>query len=56
MTSKPQVMANEYGANPPWHDVQTEIRGPAVYDVEAVFRERWEDPAPLDEVAVEPRE
>ncbi len=41
-------MANEYGATPPWHDVQAEITGPAVYDVETVFRERWEDPAPLD--------
>ncbi len=43
---QPQVMADEYGAHPPWHDVQTEIRGPAVFDVETVFRERWEDPAP----------
>ena len=32
---------------PPWHDVQLAIRGPAVGDVETVFRERWEDPAPL---------
>ena len=29
---------------PPWHDVQVAIRGPAVGDVETVFRERWEDP------------
>ena len=41
-------MAEEYGATPPWHDVQVEISGPAVHDVETVFRERWEDPAPLD--------
>ena len=41
-------MAEEYGATPPWHDVQCEISGPAVHDVETVFRERWEDPAPLD--------
>ncbi len=41
-------MAKEYGATPPWHDVQAEISGPAVHDVETVFRERWEDPAPLD--------
>nr|WP_240947627.1 phospholipase D-like domain-containing protein [Planosporangium mesophilum] len=40
-------MAAEYGPRPPWHDVQVEIRGPAVGDVETVFRERWEDPAPL---------
>src|SRR6185312_8211939 len=32
---------------PPWHDAQAQIRGPAVGDVEAVFRERWTDPAPL---------
>ena len=41
-------MAEEYGSTPPWHDVQAEITGPAVHDVETVFRERWEDPAPLD--------
>lgn len=41
-------MAKEYGATPPWHDVQAEISGPAVHDVETVFRERWEDAAPLD--------
>ncbi|WP_031173236.1 phospholipase D family protein [Streptosporangium roseum] len=40
-------MAEVYGAHPPWHDVQAAIRGPAVGDVEAVFRERWEDPQPL---------
>ena len=39
-------MAAVYGTSPPWHDVQAMIRGPAVGDVEAVFRERWEDPAP----------
>jgi len=39
-------MAAEYGPRPPWHDIQLEVRGPAVGDVEAVFRERWEDPAP----------
>ena len=40
-------MAPEYGDTPPWHDVQAAITGPAVYDVETVFRERWEDPTPL---------
>jgi phosphatidylserine/phosphatidylglycerophosphate/cardiolipin synthase-like enzyme len=44
---QPQELTEEYGAHPPWHDVQVEIRGPAVYDVETVFRERWEDPTPL---------
>jgi phosphatidylserine/phosphatidylglycerophosphate/cardiolipin synthase-like enzyme len=36
-----------YGPRPPWHDVQVAIHGPAVGDIETVFRERWEDPAPL---------
>jgi phosphatidylserine/phosphatidylglycerophosphate/cardiolipin synthase-like enzyme len=40
-------MAAEYGATPPWHDVQAAISGPAVHDVETVFRERWQDPTPL---------
>ena len=40
-------MAREYGPTPPWHDLQAAISGPAVYDVETVFRERWEDPTPL---------
>jgi len=44
---QPQPLTEEYGDHPPWHDVQAEIRGPAVYDVETVFRERWEDPTPL---------
>jgi len=45
----PQALpiAAVYGARPPWHDAQVAIRGPAVGDVEAVFRERWLDPAPL---------
>ncbi|MBB3036507.1 phospholipase D-like domain-containing protein [Hoyosella altamirensis] len=37
----------EYGDTPPWHDVQVELRGPAVVDVETIFRERWDDPAAL---------
>jgi phosphatidylserine/phosphatidylglycerophosphate/cardiolipin synthase-like enzyme len=41
------AMAQEYGPTPPWHDVQAAISGPAVHDVETVFRERWEDPMPL---------
>ncbi|MDQ0373958.1 phospholipase D family protein [Cellulomonas humilata] len=39
--------AHQYGPRPAWHDVHVEIRGPAVRDVEDVFRERWEDPAAL---------
>lgn len=42
-----QPLTEEYGDTPPWHDAQVAIQGPAVYDVETVFRERWEDPAPL---------
>jgi phosphatidylserine/phosphatidylglycerophosphate/cardiolipin synthase-like enzyme len=41
-----QAMAAAYGPQPPWHDVQLAISGPAVGDVETVFRERWEDPQP----------
>src|SRR5580765_157796 len=40
-------MARAYGPTPAWHDAQVAISGPAVHDVETVFRERWEDPAPL---------
>jgi phosphatidylserine/phosphatidylglycerophosphate/cardiolipin synthase-like enzyme len=40
-------MAPEYGRTPPWHDIQLAVRGPAVGDVEAGFRERWDDPSPL---------
>ncbi|MFE5484647.1 phospholipase D family protein [Streptomyces sp. NPDC056527] len=40
-------LASVYGPHPPWHDVQLALRGPVVGDVEAVFRERWEDPSPL---------
>ncbi|GAA4748821.1 hypothetical protein GCM10023328_34130 [Modestobacter marinus] len=39
--------ADAYGDTPAWHDVQVELRGPVVREVEAVFRERWEDPAAL---------
>jgi phosphatidylserine/phosphatidylglycerophosphate/cardiolipin synthase-like enzyme len=42
-----QPMAAIYGDRPPWHDAQLAIRGPAVGDVEACFRERWADPSPL---------
>jgi len=44
---QPQPMAAVYGPRPPWHDVQLAITGPAVGDVETVFRERWEDPQAL---------
>ena len=40
-------MAGAYGPHPPWHDIQLAVRGPAVGDIETVFRERWEDPGAL---------
>jgi phosphatidylserine/phosphatidylglycerophosphate/cardiolipin synthase-like enzyme len=46
---QPQPLTDEYGEHPPWHDVQVAIQGPAVHDVETVFRERWEDPTPLSQ-------
>jgi phosphatidylserine/phosphatidylglycerophosphate/cardiolipin synthase-like enzyme len=42
-----QPMSAAYGTRPPWHDVQLALRGPAVGDVETVFRERWDDPSAL---------
>lgn len=42
-----QPFANSYGDSPAWHDVQLEMHGPVVPEVEDVFRERWEDPAAL---------
>jgi len=44
---QPESMAAAYGPRPAWHDVQAAIEGPAVHDVETVFRERWLDPTPL---------
>ena len=40
-------MPPAYGPTPAWHDVHLAVQGPAVYDVETVFRERWEDTTPL---------
>jgi phosphatidylserine/phosphatidylglycerophosphate/cardiolipin synthase-like enzyme len=37
-----------YGERPPWHDIQAEVRGPAIGDLAVTFRERWDDPTPLD--------
>jgi phosphatidylserine/phosphatidylglycerophosphate/cardiolipin synthase-like enzyme len=46
----PQAIAldRRYGPRPAWHDVQLEVHGPAVGDIAETFRERWEDPTPLD--------
>jgi phosphatidylserine/phosphatidylglycerophosphate/cardiolipin synthase-like enzyme len=45
---QPVPLDRRYGPRPPWHDVQLEVRGPAVGDLWVTFRERWEDPTPLD--------
>jgi len=45
---QPVGIDRRYGPRPPWHDVQLEVRGPAVGDLAVTFRERWEDPTPLD--------
>ncbi len=39
---------DRYGERPAWHDVQLEVRGPGVGDLAYTFRERWEDPTPVD--------
>lgn len=39
-------MGRVWGPTPPWHDVMLQVWGPAVGDVEASFRERWDDPTP----------
>jgi phosphatidylserine/phosphatidylglycerophosphate/cardiolipin synthase-like enzyme len=46
----PQAIAMNprYTETPPWHDIQLEVRGPAVGDLAHTFRERWDDPTPLD--------
>jgi phosphatidylserine/phosphatidylglycerophosphate/cardiolipin synthase-like enzyme len=46
----PQVMnfPDVYGPRPPWHDMQAEVRGPAVHDLEHTFRERWYGSSVLD--------
>ncbi|MDQ1533905.1 MAG: hypothetical protein QOF28_1666, partial [Actinomycetota bacterium] len=43
-----ELDADDYGEQPGWHDVQAALQGPVVDDVGFTFRERWEDPAPLD--------
>jgi phosphatidylserine/phosphatidylglycerophosphate/cardiolipin synthase-like enzyme len=45
---QPEEMDPAYGPTPAWHDVQTEVRGPAIGDIAMTFWERWNDPTPLD--------
>ena len=46
----PQTMdfPERYGPRPAWHDIQAEVRGPAVHDLEHTFRERWYGSSVLD--------
>jgi phosphatidylserine/phosphatidylglycerophosphate/cardiolipin synthase-like enzyme len=46
----PQAMpfARAYGPRPPWHDIQAEVHGPVVHDLEHTFRERWYGSSVLD--------
>jgi len=37
-----------YGDRAPWHDTQSEVRGPAVAQLIETFRERWNDPTPVE--------
>lgn len=46
---QPEDLDDRYGARPPWHDVMIRIRGPAVADLEHTFRERWNDPTPMED-------
>lgn len=45
---QPIPLDRRYGPRPPWHDLQIKVRGPAVCDLDFTFRERWEDPTPLN--------
>jgi phosphatidylserine/phosphatidylglycerophosphate/cardiolipin synthase-like enzyme len=46
--SDPVQIDPRYGPRSPWHDLQLELRGPAVLDVDLTFQERWEDHTPRD--------
>jgi phosphatidylserine/phosphatidylglycerophosphate/cardiolipin synthase-like enzyme len=37
-----------YGDRAPWHDAQAVVTGPAVAQLLETFRERWNDPTPLE--------
>jgi phosphatidylserine/phosphatidylglycerophosphate/cardiolipin synthase-like enzyme len=43
---QPDSSDDLYGTTPARHDIQVELRGPAVREVEDAIRERWDDPAP----------
>ena len=45
-----QVMPfpDSYGPRPAWHDIQAEVRGTAIHDLEHTFRERWYGSSVMD--------
>ncbi len=45
---QPMEFPSAYGEYPPWHDIQVEVRGPVVHDLEHSFRERWYGSSALD--------
>jgi phosphatidylserine/phosphatidylglycerophosphate/cardiolipin synthase-like enzyme len=45
---QPMEFPTAYGPRPAWHDIQAEVRGPAVHDLEHTFRERWYGSSLLD--------
>ncbi|OBF48724.1 phospholipase [Mycolicibacterium monacense] len=44
---QPETSDDLYGATPARHDIQVEVHGPAVREVEDAIRERWDDPAAM---------
>lgn len=42
------TLDHRFGRRPPWHDVQLEVRGPAISELDLTFRERWEDQTALN--------
>ncbi len=45
---QPEKMESAYGPTPDWHDVQSEVHGPAIGDIAMTFWERWNDQTPLE--------
>jgi phosphatidylserine/phosphatidylglycerophosphate/cardiolipin synthase-like enzyme len=43
-----QHLDRRYGKRAPWHDAQAMVTGPAVAQLLETFRERWNDPTPVE--------